>query len=102
LTKLPRKTELPERVQSPGNEKADSFPTPDQFPVINRKWSLSYGIFPSGGSAVWLATLLHAWLSAVYQKLEKTLNFIATTKTVSIINIFLLLNLKHSSYWEGN
>jgi len=46
--------------------------------------------------------LPHTWLLAMYQKPEKALDFIATTKTVSIINIFLLLNLKHSSYREGN
>jgi len=37
---------------------------------------------------------------AEYEKLEKVLDFIATTKNISIINILLVLNSKHSIYWE--
>jgi len=35
-------------------------------------------------------------------RLGKVLDFLATTKNISVINILLLLNLKHSSYWEGS
>jgi len=34
--------------------------------------------------------------------LEKVLDFLATTENVSVINILLVLNPKHSSYWEEN
>jgi len=46
--------------------------------------------------------LLHTCSLAEYGKLEKVLDFIATTKQTSVMNIILLLNLKHGSYWEGN
>jgi len=46
--------------------------------------------------------LLHTCSSAEYEKLEKVLDFIATAENTSVTNILLLLNLKHSSYWEGN
>jgi len=38
--------------------------------------------------------------SAEYEKLDEVLDFIATTENVSVINILLILNQKHSSYWE--
>jgi len=31
---------------------------------------------------------------------KKVLDFIATTKNITVINILLVLNPKHSSYWE--
>jgi len=34
--------------------------------------------------------------------LEKVLDFIAITENISVINILLILNPKHSSYWEEN
>jgi len=33
---------------------------------------------------------------------KKVLDFTATTENVSIINILLVLNPKHGSYWEEN
>jgi len=39
---------------------------------------------------------------AEHEKLEKVLDFIARTENISVINILLLLNPKHSSYWEEN
>jgi len=39
---------------------------------------------------------------AEYEKLEKVLDFIATTKSIRVINILFVLNPKHSSYWEEN
>jgi len=46
--------------------------------------------------------LLHTYSSAEYEKLEKVLDFIAITETINIIKILLVLNPKHSSYWEEN
>jgi len=34
--------------------------------------------------------------------LEKFLDFLVTSKTIGVINIFLVLNPKHCSYWEEN
>jgi len=45
--------------------------------------------------------LLHSSL-AQHEKLEKAFDLLATTKNISVINILLLLNPKHSSYWEEN
>jgi len=33
---------------------------------------------------------------------KKVLDFIATAENVRVINILLLLNPKHSRYWEEN
>jgi len=33
---------------------------------------------------------------------RKVLDFIATTENISVASILLLLNPKHSSYWEEN
>jgi len=46
--------------------------------------------------------LLHTCPLAECGRLEKVLHFIATTENVSVINILLVLNPKHNSYWEGN
>jgi len=56
----------------------------------------------------WLAgcapsQLLHTCSLAEYGRLEKKIiDFIATTKNISVINMLLVLNPKHSSYWEEN
>jgi len=39
---------------------------------------------------------------AEHGMLQKVLDFLATTKTISVINILLVLNPKHSSYLEEN
>ena len=46
--------------------------------------------------------LLHTCSLAVYEKLEKLLDFITTAENIGVINIRLLLNPKHSSYREEN
>jgi len=46
--------------------------------------------------------LLHTCSSAEYEKLGIALDFTATTENVSVINILLILNPKHSSCWEEN
>jgi len=56
------------------------------------------------GLAAWLCSpqLLHTCPGAEHGRLEKVLNFLAMTKNVSVINTLLILNPKHSSYWEEN
>jgi len=49
-----------------------------------------------------LSQLLHACSSAERGKLEKVLDFLATAENISVLNILLILNPKHSSYWEEN
>jgi len=44
--------------------------------------------------------LLHTCSLAEYGRLEKALDFIATTENISVINILLVPNPKHSSYWQ--
>ena len=44
--------------------------------------------------------LLNTCSLAEYEKLEKVLDFSATTENITVINIPLVLNPKHSSYWE--
>jgi len=46
--------------------------------------------------------LLHTCSSAEHGKLKKVLDGIAITKNISIINILLVPNPKHSSYGEEN
>jgi len=46
--------------------------------------------------------LLHSCPSAEQERPEKVLDFIATAEDISVINILLVLNPKHSSYWEEN
>jgi len=41
---------------------------------------------------------LHTCSLAEYEKLEKVLDFIEKNENISVINIFLLLNPKHSNY----
>jgi len=70
-------------------------------------WCLWYGVFPlaSLGSLPGPAPsrLLHTRSSAEHGKLKiKVLHFLATTKNISVINILLILNAKHSSHWEEN
>ena len=46
--------------------------------------------------------LLQTSSSDEYEKLEKVLDFIATTDNIGVINILLVLNPKHSSSWDEN
>ena len=46
--------------------------------------------------------LLHTCSSAEYEKVEKVLYSLATAENISAINILLILNPKHGSYWEEN
>jgi len=63
-------------------------------------WNISVGQL---GLAAWLCSLLHVSCSfAEYRRLEKVLDFLATTENIHVFNVFLVLNPKHSSYWEVN
>jgi len=46
--------------------------------------------------------LLHTCSLAEHGRPEKVLDFLATTKNISVTNIILVLNPKHSSYWKEN
>ena len=103
-TKLTEKLELPEKKK--GITVKRRFLPLSQPLAINGAWCLWYGIFPLA-SLGWLpgcgpSQLLHICLLAKHGKLKKVLDFLATTKTISVINIILILNPKLSSYWEEN
>jgi len=46
--------------------------------------------------------LLYTCSLAEYEELGKVLDFTATAENISVINILLILNAKHRSYWEEN
>jgi len=46
------------------------------------------------------AWLLHTCSLAEYKKPEKVLDFLTTTENILVMNTFLILNPKDSSYWE--
>jgi len=55
------------------------------------------------GSLGWLpgcapSQLLHACSLAEHRKLDKVLDFLATTENISVTNILLVVNPKHNSY----
>jgi len=103
--KLSEKFELPDKrgFELTETREKDSFLPPGQPPFLN---CLRYGIFPlaSLGCLPGCAPsqLLHPCSSAEYEKLEKVLDFLATTKNISVIDSLLVLNPKHSSYWQKN
>jgi len=86
--------------------RAESFLPPQPTPIDNLNltsmvWSISPGqLGRLSGCAP--SQLPHTCSSAEHEKLERVLDFIATTENISVINILLLLNPKHSSYWEEN
>ena len=80
--------------------------SPSQPPSISWAWRPWYGIFPwdSLGSLPGCAPsqLPPTCLLAEHLRLKKLLDFIATTESIRVISILLLLNPKHSSYQEEN
>jgi len=46
--------------------------------------------------------LLHTCSLAEHGELKEVLDFLATTKNITVISILLILNPKHNSYWEEN
>ena len=74
-------------------ESADSFLPPGLPSFINRAWCLWHGIFPLASLAGYVPSQhLHTCSLAEHGRLEKVLDFIATTETISVINILLILN----------
>jgi len=62
-------------------------------------WNISVGCLPGRAPS----QLLHTRSPAEQGRLKKeVLDFLATTKNISVINILLVPNPKHSSYWEEN
>jgi len=84
-------------------EKTD-FPTPTPLHRLSMTfmvWNISIGRL---GLAAWLCSLPALALLIIIWVREtgRSPSFSATTENISVINIFLLLNPKHSSYWEEN
>jgi len=101
--KFPKKVELPDKRGFELVKMRRGSCHPGQLPFINWAWHLWHGIFPLGsqpGDAP--SQRLHTRSLAEYQELEEVLDFIATTKNISVINVLLVLNPKHSSYWDEN
>ena len=88
-----------EKIQTPQNKKNRKklpapWPTSIHKPsVTSLVWNISIGqlVYLSCCAS---SQLLHTCLLAEYEKLEKVLDFIAATKTISVINILLILNPK--------
>jgi len=67
--------------------------------MVSMVWNISIGWFGyMSGYAP--PQLLHTCSLAEYEKLDKVLDFTSTTENLSVMNILLLLNQKHNSYWE--
>jgi len=64
-------------------------------------WNIS-AVQPGYLSGCAPSQLPHTCSLAEYEKLEKSPRFIATTKNISVINVALVLNSKHSSNYEEN
>jgi len=110
FAKLPKKTELLEKFELMDQRgfkltEARKIPAPWPAPIHKLSmtplvWNISIGQLGClSGCAP--AQLLHTCSSAEHGKLEKVLDFIATTENISVTNI-LVLNAEHSSYWEEN
>jgi len=104
----PKKTELPERfilTEKRGINKGrflSPCPTPIyKLSMTSMVWNISIGQLGCLSRCA-ASQLLHTCSSAEYGRMQKILDFLATTETISVINIILVLNPKHSSYWEEN
>ena len=105
-------TAPPKKVQTPGQERIQKHPrkqksqkkiSPWPTSFINWAWPLWYGKFPLAilGYLSGCAPSQFLHTCSLTGKTGKSPLFIATTENISVINI-LLLNPKHSSYWEEN
>jgi len=82
-------------------------PTPiHKLSMTSMVWNISTAagnIIPLGELPGYAPSqLLHTCSVAEYGQLEEVLDFLAATENISVIYILLILNPKHSSYWEGN
>ena len=106
---IARKHQIPrqERIWIHRNKKSQKASCPltnPPIPKLSMKsmvWDISIG---QGGHLFGcaLSQLLRTCSLGECEKLEKVPDFIATTENTSVINIPLVLNPKHSSYWEEN
>ena len=102
--KTPEKDWTPgqERTQTQGKEQRAPCPSARPTPKLSTVfmvWSISngqLGCLPGCAPS----QLLHTCSLAEHEKLEEALDFLATTKNHSVTNILLVLNPKHSSYWQ--
>ena len=83
-------------------QKGENLLPPGQPPFKNWAWHPLYGIFPLA-SLGWLpgyslSQLLHTCSLAQHGALEKAIDFLTTTKNISVISILLILNPNHSRY----
>jgi len=113
FAKLLKKAKLPEKFELLAKrgfelmEKREKrkipapWPTPiNKLSVTSMVWNISIGqLSYQSGSAP--SQLLHTCSLAEHGRLEKVLDFLATTRTISILSI-LVLKPKQSSYWEEN
>jgi len=84
------------------NEKSREMPAPQPTPIhklsmMSMVWNIyvgQLGYLPGYAPS----QTLHTCSLAEHEKLEKVLDFIAKTKNITVINIFLLLIPKHRSY----
>jgi len=81
-------------------------PAPWPTPLYKHSMTSMLWIFPLASLAIHLALLPPSSCTPPHQpntgNWKKVRDFLATTKTISIINILLILNSKHSSYWKEN
>jgi len=107
--KLMEKTELPDKFKLPAKRgfqltekriKKKFLPPP---PPARPHSETEHAVYDTelGLPGCAPSQLLHTCLLAEYGRLEKVLDFVATTKIISVVNI-LLLNPKHSSCWDDN
>jgi len=65
---------------------------------------MEYFLWPAWQS-VWLCSLpapAHLLFGHILETEEKVLDFLTTNGNITATNILLVLNPKHSSYWEEN
>ena len=111
--KIPKKDWIPRKVQTQTRGDLNSWkrqkliPVPtSQPPFINWAWRPWYEVLPPA-SLGWLppcapSQLLRSCSLAEHEKLDKVPDSLATTENISVTNILLVLNPKHSYYWEEN
>jgi len=108
--KFPKKTKLLEKFREEGmrthrKEKKIAAPQPTTVYKLSMKsmvWNISIGQLGLAVPGSSPSQLLHTSSLAEYGRQENVLDFLVTTENISVISILLVLNPKHSSYWEEN
>ena len=106
FAKFPKKFELPDKRGFELKETEELIPAPRSTPIYKQSmtsmvWNISIGQLGTLPGCV-PSQLLHTCSLAEHGRLQKVLDFLATTENISVINILLVLHPKHSSYWEEN